>query len=140
MISDSPRGQRAMTAVRVGAVLVSVLAAAFFAFGAETEAQTATHVVKMTSDNRYSPQKLSIQVGETVEWQNVSRARHTVTANRALAKDPAHVALPEGAKPFDSGMIGPGDRWRHTFEVPGTYKYFCIPHEQLGMVGEIEVR
>ena len=140
MISDSPRGQRAMTAVRVGAVLASVLAAAFFAFGAETEAQTAVHVVKMTGENRYGPQKLTVGVGETVEWQNVSRARHTVTANRALARDPVNVALPDGARPFDSGMIGPGDRWRYTFEVPGTYKYFSVPHEQGGMVGEIEVR
>ena len=140
MISDSPRGQRAMTAVRGVAVLVSVLGAAYFAFGAQTEAQTAQHVVKMTSANRFGPQKVTIKVGETVEWQNVSRARHTVTANRSLAKDPAHVTLPEGAKPFDSGMIGPGESWRYTFERPGTYRYFCIPHEQLGMVGEIEVR
>ena len=26
-----------------------------------------------------------------------------------------------------------------TFEEPGTYDYFCIPHEKMGMVGSVTV-
>jgi plastocyanin len=28
---------------------------------------------------------------------------------------------------------------RHTFDVPGTYQYFCIPHEMAGMTGTVVV-
>jgi plastocyanin len=47
--------------------------------------------------------------------------------------------MPAGAKPFNSGNIEPGKQYPHTSTVPGTYKYFCIPHGALGMVGTIVV-
>ena len=27
-----------------------------------------------------------------------------------------------------------------TFETPGTYKLYCVPHETLGMIGEVTVQ
>ncbi|MCL5279758.1 MAG: plastocyanin/azurin family copper-binding protein [Planctomycetes bacterium] len=30
--------------------------------------------------------------------------------------------------------------FQHTFEVPGTYVYFCLPHEAMGMVGKVTVQ
>jgi plastocyanin len=48
-------------------------------------------------------------------------------------------ALPPNTKEFDSGLISPGKDYSHTFTVPGTYKYFCIPHEAAGMVGTVVV-
>ena len=27
-----------------------------------------------------------------------------------------------------------------TFETPGTYKLYCVPHETLGMIGEVNVQ
>ncbi len=50
------------------------------------------------------------------------------------------VALPVGAKPFNSGNLKPGQAYRHTFTVPGRYRYFCVPHEGAGMIGEVVVR
>jgi plastocyanin len=38
------------------------------------------------------------------------------------------------------GAITSGDTYEHTFEVPGTYHYFCIPHERGGMVGTVTVK
>jgi hypothetical protein len=40
-----------------------------------------------------------------------------------------------------SGMIegGTDGTFSFTFEEPGTYDYFCIPHEDLGMVGTVTV-
>ena len=48
--------------------------------------------------------------------------------------------MPKGAVAFDSGFIPPGGDYRYTFTVPGTYKYFCLPHEKAGMVGVIVVK
>jgi plastocyanin len=96
-------------------------------------------VIKMTSALKYDPAEIVITAGETVHWKNVSIMTHTVTADPAIAKRPGDVSLPPGAEPFNSGRIGPGGSFDHTFSVPGTYKYFCIPHEAMGMVGTVVV-
>jgi len=96
--------------------------------------------VKMTDNLRFVPERLTIDRGQTVEWKNASDVVHTVTAMPERAVDRAHVRLPEGAVPFDSGTIQPGQTYRYTFTVPGLYRYFSIPHETTGMIGEVEVR
>jgi plastocyanin len=50
------------------------------------------------------------------------------------------VSLPKGAATFDSGFMPPGATFDYTFTVPGTYHYFCVPHEKAGMVGTIVVK
>jgi len=90
-----------------------------------------------------------VSVGDTVVWRNTSGAEHTVTAYED--------GIPDGADFFDSGeheseedarqgwaeeragRIGVRETYEHTFEVPGRYEYFCIPHERGGMVGTIVV-
>lgn len=97
-------------------------------------------VVEMTDEMAFEPAKLTVIVGETVTWSNTSRAMvHTVTADAALVRDPGNVKLPQGAAPWDSGSIVPGRSWSHTFEIPGEYRYCCVPHEVVGMVGTITV-
>jgi len=89
------------------------------------------------------------RVGEPVVWKNTDMRTHTVTADEA--------AIPENANFFASGGfesekaareawigsggggIADGETYEHTFEVPGTYNYFCIPHESGGMVGKFTV-
>lgn len=89
----------------------------------------------------FQPKQLTIRAGQSVEWNNTAALeKHTVTADLSLAKKPQDVALPAGAEPFNSGDLKPGQRFRHTFSVPGNYRYFCIPHESMGMVGEIDVQ
>jgi len=88
----------------------------------------------------FVPKHVTIRAGQTVEWNNTAALEsHTVTADPALAKKKDSVILPAGAGTFDSGDMAPGDVFRHTFTIPGTYRYFCIPHERMGMIGEIEV-
>lgn len=96
-------------------------------------------VVDMTTTLNFAPRAITIRAGETVEWRNVSIMDHTVTADPARAKNPAHVRLPPGAEPFHSGTIAPGKVYRRTFPVAGEYRYFCIPHEEQGMLGTITV-
>jgi plastocyanin len=89
---------------------------------------------------KYSPAKVVIKVGQTVEWKNTSKIAHTVTADPKLAKRKESVLLPKDAKPFNSGTMQGNAVFRYTFTVPGLYRYFCIPHEMMGMVGEVEVK
>jgi len=97
-------------------------------------------MVQMTNGLRYVPEEVTIAVGQSIVWTNVASMVHTVTADPSLAKDRKDVQLPEGAQPFNSGNIAPGGTFRRTFDVPGLYVYFCIPHETSGMVGRINVR
>lgn len=96
-------------------------------------------VIKLSDTLKFTPARVTVKVGETVRWQNASVLVHTVTDDPDLVAREADYALPEGAKPFTSGNIKPGGSYRHTFTVPGTYRYFCIPHEAAGMIAELEV-
>jgi plastocyanin len=88
----------------------------------------------------FQPAKLSIKVGETVEWKNVGNSVHHASSDPSTAVNPAEVSNPAGAKPFDSGFLQPGQSFTYTFTVPGTYKYICAPHETSGMLGEVVVK
>ena len=120
-------------------VLLVTLAATAIAI-TRGAARSADATVEMTSELRYAPGRVTISVGETVTWSNTSDVPHTVTANGSLAADPAHVQLPEGAEPFDSDIIAPGESYSHTFTVAGEYRYVCVPHEGEGMLGTVIVQ
>src|SRR5437868_5214283 len=88
----------------------------------------------------FEPESVTIRAGEAVLWKNTSFIWHTVTADPAQAKRPEDVALPPAAQAFDSGKVSSGETYRQVFTVPGTYRYFCRPHELKGMVGEVVVK
>lgn len=88
----------------------------------------------------FEPKSVTIHAGEAVLWKNTSLIWHTVTADPADAKRPEDVSLPAGAQAFDSGKVPAGDTYRQLFTVPGTYRYFCRPHELKGMIGEVIVK
>ncbi len=97
-------------------------------------------MVHMTNEMRFTPAAVTIAAGQSVVWMNTSSLVHTVTDDPSLAKDPSHAQLPPGARPFSSGEIAPAGTFRHTFDVPGTYVYFCMPHEAMGMTGRVIVQ
>lgn len=109
------------------------------ASGGSTSAPTGGATVKMTNSNQFDPATLTIAKGTTVTWDNISSTAHTATFDPSKAVNKADAALPAGVTPFDSGMIQPGTKWSHAFAAAGTYKYFCIPHESMGMLGTITV-
>ena len=98
-------------------------------------------VVQMSDDDpMYQPNSIIIVAGETVEWRNSGSVSHSVTDDPAHAGNQDDAARPTGAAPFNSGSVMPGGTFRHTFTVPGTYRYFCLSHEMDHMIGEITVR
>lgn len=110
--------------------------------GPAASAQAGVVTVKMgapSGDLVFSPDRLRIRPGETVEWV-VEAAGHSATAYHPDNHSAYRSRIPEGAEPWDSGLLAKqGDRFRHTFTTEGVYHYYCIPHEGAGMVGAIVV-
>ena len=98
----------------------------------------------------FVPETFEVTVGETVGWRNTSGAEHTVTAYEGGIPDEAEFFASGGYETekeareawYDDrgGRIAVREAYEHTFEVPGTYNYFCIPHERGGMIGRIIVK
>jgi plastocyanin len=111
------------------------------ASGSESSSAAPIWIVKMNDDDpMYRPSTVEISSGQTVEWENDGQVSHSVTDDPARADKPADALLPAGVKPFNSGSVMPGGRFRHTFSKPGRYRYFCLTHEGDRMVGEVIVQ
>lgn len=128
-------GRRRFLRLAGGGLLIGVMGAA--SCGGEGESST---TVNMTDALRFDPETVTVGRGGTVTWTNTSQIPHTATCDPKLAVDPAHVSLPAGAEPWDSGLVQQGASWSRTFETPGTYQYFCVPHETAGMIGHVVVK
>ncbi|HEX2234818.1 MAG TPA: plastocyanin/azurin family copper-binding protein [Actinomycetota bacterium] len=128
---------RAALRAAAGAAVVAVLAASCSSDGNE---------VSMDNSHRFEPGTLTISVGEQVSWVNAGSEAHTVTAYED--------GLPEGADYWASGgapseeaaredlaqgLMKEGQSFEVTLDEPGTYRYFCIPHEDDDMKGTIVV-
>lgn len=64
----------------------------------------------------FLPDRATVPVGTTLTWGNDDPIAHTVTAA-------------EGS--FDSGRLGPGGTFSHTFVQPGTFEYTCALHQNM---------
>lgn len=121
-----------------GVAAVGMLGGGIWLAGCDSQPRL---TVSMDDDMRFEPASLTVKVGETVIWRNTSKGMvHTATGDPARVLDATNVRLPDGASPWDSGLIPSGSSWSYTFDVPGEYRYCCVPHEQAGMVGAIIVR
>lgn len=87
----------------------------------------------------FDPEVVHIRAGQIVQWRNTALITHNVSDDKSIAADPNDASLPEGATPFNSGDIPAGQVYSQTFAVPGTYKYFCMHHEDDGMFGTVIV-
>nr|WP_232897286.1 plastocyanin/azurin family copper-binding protein [Pontibaca salina] len=87
----------------------------------------------------FDPLGVLIQPGQTVRWTNHDKGNsHTATAY--APENQGHPRrIPDGATPFDSDYLLPGESFETVLTVPGVYDYLCLPHEMAGMVGRIIV-
>lgn len=103
--------------------------------------------VTMTGDLRFDPAEVTIESGETVTWENESGVPHTASAyEESLPEDAAYFASggyesEQAVRQSTSarGFLKRGETYQYTFEVTGTYRYFCLPHEENGMIGTVVV-
>jgi plastocyanin len=82
----------------------------------------ARHEVSI-DDLRFNPPSIEVGAGETVVWINNDDRDHTVAADDDS---------------FDSGKIGAGESYKHTFDKAGKYSYHCAYHPR--MKGRVTVK
>ena len=107
-------------------LLATLSLVAMLVFAPSAWAQDQEEVTVRMEDNFFAPANITVEPGTTVTWVQSGDNPHTTTSYDGL---------------WDSGIIegGSGGTFSFTFEEPGTYDYFCIPHEALGMVGTVTV-
>lgn len=77
-------------------------------------------------DNAFQPAEATVDRGTEVRWRATTSTFHTVT--------------PDGHSEFSRTETNAiGTVLRATFNTPGTYEYFCEPHQSLGMTGAVVV-
>jgi plastocyanin len=76
----------------------------------------------------FTPANITINAGDTVEWDNVDTAAHTVTSG-SPADGPSGI--------FDSSLLMADATFAFTFEDAGEFDYFCMVHPW--MVGSVSV-
>lgn len=142
MSTCTPEVSRKHSSLRsLAAALALGTTAGLFVFVAPPIAHAATVKVTMGDEPPvYKPETVTIKSGDTVEWINTGKTLHSVTLKPGTAQNPKDSSEPKGAEPFDSGFMAPGAKYSHKFTVPGTYTYFCIPHEKGEMVGKVVVK
>jgi plastocyanin len=95
---------------------------------------TSVSIVKGASNpstqKPYNPSPLNVAVGRTVLWINNDNAAHTVTEGNPSGNTPSNG--------FDSGILSPGQTFKHAFDKPGTVGYFCRLHPF--MLGQVMVK
>lgn len=97
----------------VGAAVVAALAGGvnpLAAIGAQPAGATHTVVIEGMA---YTPAKLSVKAGDTVEWVNRDLFPHTATA---------------ADRTFDSREIAAGASWRYVVKKRGELGYLCTLH------------
>lgn len=117
---DGGRGSRSL---RLGAatVLAACVALVAWTLGASVVG-AATQDVSIAGF-AFSPAQLTVGNGVSVIWTNADGVTHTVTAD-------------DGS--FDSGPIGTGTTFNHTFTAAGSIAYHCKIHPT--MTGTIVVQ
>lgn len=125
----------------------AVAATALAGCGAQASRGSGDYDVGMSNVD-FLPSKVTVAPGTTVVWKNTSSSQHTVTAYGSLIPDEADYfasggfesqqAAQQGWLQGEGGIVQ-NETYEHTFEVPGTYRYFCVPHETAGMKGRVVV-
>ena len=107
---------------------------AFVAMVVSAPTMAANHSIQAMPNNTFSPNNLTIEVGDSVTWSNAG-GFHNVQAA-------------DGSFRCSNGCDGQGgdgspasNAWSFTltFNQPGTINYFCSPHQAFGMTGSITV-
>lgn len=84
----------------------------------------------------FDPSSITIKAGETVEWVNNVGFPHNVVFDED--------EVPEGVSvdslSHEDYLNAPGQKVSSKFSKPGTYKYYCEPHQGAGMAGSVTVQ
>jgi plastocyanin len=91
---------------------------------------------------RFIRQEVTIHVGESVTFTNLSFGPHTVNFGPEVGPPNVAVGNPasfNGSGPLASGFLFHEQSYTVTFTKAGDYNYFCALHDYMGMVGVVHV-
>lgn len=114
-------------------LLILSLASTFVLSSGTAQTETTDVDALGAPDYAFEPEEVTITVGTTVRWVNQGEF-HTVTSTDS---NELGERAPNGM--FDEDLAEEGDMFNFTFEEPGTYEYYCKPHDTLNMIGTIIV-
>lgn len=81
----------------------------------------------------FQPAEFTIQAGDTVLWEWESSGHNVKPSSTPDGSDW------EGTPGGESKTYDEGYTYRYTFDVTGSYDYYCNPHRQAGMTGSFDV-
>jgi plastocyanin len=79
--------------------------------------------VQVLPNNTFSPATVTVAPGGSVTWVwGEGSGQHNV--------------VPDAGEPASSGVLAAGPKtYTYTFTTPGTYRYYCVAHGNIGGVG-----
>ena len=99
--------------------VVSMIAIAPSAFADETVTNAPGSSTPGCEPNCFVPNTVTIEVGDTVTWENTDTAAHTASGGNPT----------DGLTgPWDSSLIMAGGSYSYTADTAGTFDYFCMVH------------
>jgi plastocyanin len=109
--------QQSLRAFAAGAAVACAVSAAVAVAAPPEE-------IRVTIDNfTYKPETITIPKGTKLEWENDDDIPHTVVETKGKFLSPA---------------LDTEDKYAFTFDLPGTYEYFCSLHPH--MKGKVIVK
>ncbi|KAL6606427.1 hypothetical protein ACP70R_042080 [Stipagrostis hirtigluma subsp. patula] len=123
---------RASLGKAAGSAAVAVAASALLAGGA-----MAQEVLLGANGGAlvFEPNEFSVKSGETITFKNNAGFPHNVVFDEDEV--PSGVDVSKISK--EEYLNAPGESFSVTLTVPGTYAFYCEPHQGAGMVGKVTV-
>ncbi|MEV0293303.1 cupredoxin family copper-binding protein [Nocardia sp. NPDC050710] len=87
--------------------------------GSQVPGERKSAAVMVTVDDmKFSPENVTVKVGDTVTWKFTDRFPHSVQG------------IGDKAMGINSPILDKGE-WSYTFIAPGSYRYLCSLHPQM---------
>ncbi|HYX67951.1 MAG TPA: cupredoxin family copper-binding protein [Terriglobales bacterium] len=104
------------TVLRMAAALLTLVAMGGMRVHADAKDTAAAKYAVKIDNYSFTPQTITVPAGTTVTWTNADDVPHTVAASDMA---------------FHSKAMDTDEQYSHTFDAPGTYKYFCTVHPKM---------
>ncbi|XP_062227787.1 plastocyanin, chloroplastic-like [Phragmites australis] len=131
-MSSSSFTVRASLSKAAGTAAVAVAASALLAGGA-----TAQEVLLGADGGGlvFEPSEFTVKSGETITFKNNAGYPHNIVFD----EDEVPSGVDTSKISQEEYLNAPGETFSITLTVPGTYSFYCEPHQGAGMVGKVTV-